>query len=159
MVCNWVCPFLSPQEPVHIRFKELLHVKEQLEKHVDDLRKELAARQTHEAPRVTTAIVWFDSGGGVADSRFPCSPIAAAWDCVVAVVVTVVVKQPYGSPFLASFTFWRSTVGWSMSANLHSPFQLILIRKKISCIKQELRYKLSKERLKNNLSLGSSSFL
>ena len=43
---------ISLQEPVHIRYKELLHVKEQLEKHVDELRKELAARQTHESPRV-----------------------------------------------------------------------------------------------------------
>ena len=54
--CGWQ-HFLS-QEPVHIRYKELLHVKEQLEKHVDELRKELAARQTHDSPRVASAIVW-----------------------------------------------------------------------------------------------------
>lgn len=45
------------QEPVHIRFKELLHVKGQLERRVDELRRELAARQTHDSPRVTSAIV------------------------------------------------------------------------------------------------------
>ncbi|XP_050736028.1 myotubularin-related protein 2-like isoform X4 [Eriocheir sinensis] len=54
--CRWN-PSMRQQEPVHIRFKELLHVKDQLEKHVDELRKELAARQTHDSPRVTTAIV------------------------------------------------------------------------------------------------------
>ncbi|XP_063868325.1 myotubularin-related protein 2-like isoform X5 [Scylla paramamosain] len=54
--CRWN-PSMRQQEPVHIRYKELLHVKEQLEKHVDELRKELAARQTHDSPRVASAIV------------------------------------------------------------------------------------------------------
>ncbi|XP_069952825.1 phosphatidylinositol-3,5-bisphosphate 3-phosphatase MTMR2 isoform X5 [Cherax quadricarinatus] len=54
--CRWN-PSMRQQEPVHIRFKELLHVKGQLEKRVDELRKELAARQTHDSPRVASAIV------------------------------------------------------------------------------------------------------
>ncbi|XP_064104713.1 myotubularin-related protein 2-like isoform X2 [Macrobrachium nipponense] len=54
--CRWN-PSMRQQEPVHIRFKELLHVNGQLEKRVDELRKELAARQTHESPRVTSAMV------------------------------------------------------------------------------------------------------
>nr|XP_045584649.1 myotubularin-related protein 2-like isoform X2 [Procambarus clarkii] len=54
--CRWN-PSMRQQEPVHIRFKELLHVKGQLEKRVDELRRELAARQTHDSPRVASAIV------------------------------------------------------------------------------------------------------
>ncbi|XP_066987744.1 myotubularin-related protein 2 isoform X4 [Macrobrachium rosenbergii] len=55
--CRWN-PSMRQQEPVHIRFKELLHVNGQLEKRVDELRKELAARQTHESPE--SLQLWFN---------------------------------------------------------------------------------------------------
>ena len=46
------------QESVHIRYKELLHQRAQLEKTVDDLRKELASRQTHgDSLRVASPVV------------------------------------------------------------------------------------------------------
>ncbi|KAK4296338.1 hypothetical protein Pmani_031156 [Petrolisthes manimaculis] len=54
--CRWN-PSMRQQEPVHLRYKELLHVKGELERRVEELRRELAARQTHDSPRVTTAIV------------------------------------------------------------------------------------------------------
>lgn len=47
------------QESLHGRFKELLHLQNQLKKRVEDLRKELVARQNHsEAPRVASPVVW-----------------------------------------------------------------------------------------------------
>ncbi|CAL4073975.1 unnamed protein product, partial [Meganyctiphanes norvegica] len=54
--CRWN-PAMRPQEPVHIRFKELLHLKTQVEKRVEELRRELAARQTHDSPRVASPVV------------------------------------------------------------------------------------------------------
>ncbi|KAB7499459.1 Myotubularin-related protein 2, partial [Armadillidium nasatum] len=55
--CRWN-PALGVQESLHGRFKELLHMRCQLEKRVEDLRKELAARQNHsESPRVASPVV------------------------------------------------------------------------------------------------------
>lgn len=43
---------------MHTRFKELLHMRSQLENRVEDLRKELAARQNHsETPRVPATVL------------------------------------------------------------------------------------------------------
>ncbi|XP_076066338.1 phosphatidylinositol-3-phosphate phosphatase isoform X2 [Oratosquilla oratoria] len=54
--CRWN-PSTRHQEPVHVRYKEILHLKGQLEKRVEELKKELNARNTHDSPRAASPVL------------------------------------------------------------------------------------------------------